>query len=45
MDNNCTIPITTPQGISEITITLPMAVLDCLAGTTSGRSTSGSSSS
>ena len=38
MDNNCTIPITTPQGISEITITLPMAVLDCLAGTTSGRS-------
>lgn len=38
MDNNCTIPITTPQGISEITIALPIAVLDCLAGTTSGRS-------
>lgn len=38
MDNNCTIPITTPQGISEITIALPMAVLDCLAGSTSGRS-------
>ena len=38
MDNNCTIPITTPQGISEITIALPMAVLDCLTGSTSGRS-------
>lgn len=38
MDNYCTIPITTPQGVSEITITMPMAVIDCLAGTTSGRS-------
>lgn len=37
MNNNSSQQDTSSQSISEITITIPMAVLDCLAGTTSGR--------